>query len=123
LLPVGVLAFLGAGLTLLMTIWLAPKSLQTFRNIEGSLLTSQISFQVQPRIFDERFPGKVLFVNDVLASGTRWNGIFLAEAGAESGSRVTLAESAIVIADPKQGKLELHFNGGSTHEFSRTDPN
>ncbi len=123
LLPVGVLATFGAVLTLLMTICLAPKSLRTFRNIEGSLLTSQISFQVQPRIFDERFPGKVLFVSDVLASGTRWNGIFLAEAGAESGSRVTLAESAIVIADPRQGKLELHFNGGSTHEFSREDPN
>jgi LPS export ABC transporter permease LptF/LPS export ABC transporter permease LptG len=123
LLPVGVIALLGASLTMLMTIWLAPKSLQNFRNIEGSLLTSQISFQVQPRIFDERFPGKVLFINDVLASGTHWNGIFLAEAGAESGSRITLAESAIVIADPKLGKLELHLNGGSTHEFSRTDPN
>ncbi len=123
LLPVGVLALFGASLTLLMTIWLAPKSLSTFRNIEGNLLTSQISFQVQPRIFDERFPGKVLFVNDVLASGTRWNGIFLAEGGAESGSRVTLAESAIVIADPRQGKLELHLNGGTTHEFSRQDPN
>ena len=123
LLPVGVLALFGASLTLLMTIWLAPKSLQTFRNIEGNLLTSQISFQVQPRIFDERFPGKVLFVNDVLASGTHWNGIFLAEGGAESGSRVTLAESAIVIADPRQGKLELHLNGGTTHEFSRQDPN
>ena len=123
LVPVGVLALLGASLTLLMTIWLAPKSLRTFRNIEGNLLTSQISFQVQPRIFDERFPGKVLFVNDVLASGTHWNGIFLAEAGAESGSRITLADSAIVIADPKQGKLELHLNGGSTHEFSRQDPN
>ena len=123
LVPVGVLAVIGASLTLLMTIWLAPKSLNTFRNIEGDLLTSQISFQVQPRIFDERFPGKVLFVNDVLASGTHWNGIFLAEAGAESGSRITLAESAIVIADPKQGKLELHLNGGSTHEFSRQDPN
>jgi len=122
LVPVGVLAVLGASLTLLMTVWLAPKSLRTFRNIEGSLLASQISFQVQPRVFDERFPGKVLFVNDVLAGGARWNGIFLAEAGAESGSRITLAESAIVIADPKQGKLELHLNGGSTHEFSRQDP-
>ena len=122
LFPVGVLALLGAGLTLLMTAWLAPKSLQTFRNTQADLITSQSSFLVQPRVFNE-FQHVVLFVNDVLASGTRWNGIFLAEAGSESGSRITLAESAIVIADPKQGKLELHFNGGSTHEFSRTDPN
>jgi len=35
---------------------------------------------------------------------------------------VTLAENAIVIAEPKQGKLELHLQGGSTHEFERSDP-
>jgi LPS export ABC transporter permease LptF/LPS export ABC transporter permease LptG len=123
LLPVGVIAILGASLTLLMTIWLAPRSLRNLRAIEGELLTSQISFQVQPRVFDERFPHIVLYINDVLASGTHWNGVFLAEAGAESGSRITLAESAIVIADPLQGKLELHLNGGSTHELNRQDPN
>jgi len=120
--PVGILALLGAGLTLLMTTWLAPRALHTFRNTEGDLLTSQISFQVQPRVFDERFPHLVLYVNDVSASGARWNGVFLAEAGADSGSRITLAESAIVIAEPRQGKLELHLNGGSTHEFLRPDP-
>jgi LPS export ABC transporter permease LptG len=48
--------------------------------------------------------------------------VFLAEAGGENGSRVTLAENAIVIAEPKQGKLELHLQGGSTHEFDRADP-
>jgi LPS export ABC transporter permease LptF/LPS export ABC transporter permease LptG len=123
LLPVGVIALLGALLTLLMTAWLAPFSLRTFLNTETDLITSQISFAVQPRVFDERFPHMVLYINDVSASGTHWNGVFLAEAGAESGSQITLAESAIVIAEPKQGKLELHLNGGATHEFSRTDAN
>jgi LPS export ABC transporter permease LptF/LPS export ABC transporter permease LptG len=123
LFPVGVVAVSGAILTLLMTIWIAPKSLRTLRDVEGNLITSQISFQVMPRVFDERFPHLVLYINDVLASGTHWNGVFLAEAGGESGSRITLAESAVVIADPQQGKLELHLNGGSTHEMSRLDPN
>ncbi len=122
LFPVGVLAVFGAALTLLMTLWLAPLSLRTFRDIEGSLITSQISFFVQPRVFDERFPHMILYINDVSASGTRWNGVFLAEAGAQSGNQITLAESAIVIAEPRQGKLELHLNGGSTHEFNRDDP-
>ncbi len=119
--PVGVLAVIGAALTLVMTLWLAPLALRTFRSIEANLITSQISFQVQPRVFDERFPQMVLYVNDVSPSGTRWNGVFLAEAGAESGSRITLAESAIVIPEPKLGKLELHLNDGSTHEFSRAE--
>ena len=82
LFPVGVLAVVGAALTLVMTLWLAPLSLRTFRDIEGGLIQSQISFFVQPRVFDERFPRMILYINDVSASGTHWNGVFLAEAGA-----------------------------------------
>jgi LPS export ABC transporter permease LptF/LPS export ABC transporter permease LptG len=122
LLPVGVLAVIGAALTLLMTIVLAPRSLRAFRDIETSLITSQISFQVQPRVFDERFPHMVLYINDVAASGTHWHGVFLFETSGESGSRITLAEDAIVIAEPSLGKLELHLNAGTTHEFQREHP-
>jgi len=122
LVPVGILALAGALATLVMSLWLGPVARRTFRTLEADLIASQISFQVQPRVFDERFPRLVLYVNDVSASGTQWHGVFLAEAGGENGSRVTLAENAIVIAEPKQGKLELHLQGGSTHEFDRADP-
>jgi LPS export ABC transporter permease LptF len=122
LLPVGVLAFSGFVLTLVFTLWLAPAALRNLRQIETQLITSQISFQVQPRVFDERFPHLVLYVNDVSASGAQWHGVFLAEGKEESGSNVTLAENAIVVAEPSQGRLELHLKGGTTHEFTRSDP-
>src|SRR5258708_28087556 len=64
----------------------------------------------------------VLYINDVSASGTHWHGVFLFETGAESGSRITLAEGALVIAEPAQGKLELHLNSGTTHEFQLDNP-
>src|SRR4029077_799035 len=105
-----------------MTLWLGPVALRTFRAREADLIASQVSFQLQPRVFDERFPRLVLYINDVSASGTQWHGVFLAEAGGENGSRVTLAENAIVIAEAAQGKLELHLQGGSTHEFPRGEP-
>jgi LPS export ABC transporter permease LptF/LPS export ABC transporter permease LptG len=122
LLPVGVLAVAGALVTLSMTAWLGPMAYHKYRTLEVELVASQISFAVQPRVFDERFPKMVLYVNDVSASGTQWHGVFLAEAGGENGSQLTLAENAIVIAEPKEGKLELHLKGGTTHEFSREDP-
>ena len=123
LLPVGTLALAGALLTLVMTAWVGPAALRTLHDAEAELASSQISFQVQPRVFDERFPKKVLYVNDVSASGTQWRGVFVADTGGEGGSQVTLADSAIVISEPKQGKLELHLQGGTRHEFSREDPN
>ncbi|HEY2351452.1 MAG TPA: LPS export ABC transporter permease LptF, partial [Candidatus Acidoferrum sp.] len=122
LLPVGVLAVGGMLVTFLMTLWLSPLALQTFRSIEAKLIASQVSFQVQPRVFDERFPQLILYISDVAASGTLWHGVFLAETGAENGSRLTLAERAIVIPEPAEGKLELHLEGGTTHEFYRDHP-
>ena len=41
------------------------------------LRTGQASFEIQPRVFDERFPHTVLYVRDVSAAATRWSGIFL----------------------------------------------
>jgi LPS export ABC transporter permease LptF/LPS export ABC transporter permease LptG len=120
LLPVGVLALTGGLVTLIMTIWLGPLALRTFRATEADLIASQVSYQLQPRVFEER-PRLVLYINDVTASGTQWHGVFLAETGGENGSRLTLAENAIVIAEPAEGKLELHLQGGTTHEFSRED--
>src|SRR5262245_17270474 len=122
LVPVAVLALTGTFLTGALTLWLGPAAFRSLRNIEADLLASQASFQVQPRVFDERFPKTVLYINDISASGTQWHGVFLAEVGEESGSQLTLAENAIVIAEPKQGKLELHLQGGTTHEVSRQDP-
>ena len=122
LVPVAVLALTGAIATGTLTLWLGPAAFRALRGIEAALLASQASFQIQPRVFDERFPKHVLYVNDVSASGTQWHGVFLAEVGEESGSQLTLAENAIVIAEPKQGKLELHLQGGTTHEVSRQDP-
>ena len=122
LLPVGVLA-LGAGLlTLAMTLWLGPAAVHALHALEDRLRASQASIQVQPRVFDERFPPMVLYIQDVEAVATRWHGVLLAESSAENGSRLTLAEEAIVIADREQGKLEFHLRQGSTHEYSRREP-
>jgi len=76
LLPVGVLAFTGAVATMLMTLWLGPVSLGTFRKLETDLIASQVSFQVQPRVFDERFPRLVLYINDVSASARNGTACF-----------------------------------------------
>jgi lipopolysaccharide export LptBFGC system permease protein LptF len=78
LIPVGVLALVGADATLAMSLWLGPLALHTFRAIEAELIATQVSLQVQPRVFDERFPRMVLYINDVSATGTQWHGVFLA---------------------------------------------
>ncbi len=122
LVPVGMVAVVAGLLTLLVTLWLGPLSLRTFHDLEAQMLSAQAPFAVQPRVFDERFPHLVLYVQDVEATAARWRGVFLAESEAEAGSHLTLAEDAIVIAGSDRSNFELHLGPGTTHEFDPKEP-
>ena len=122
LFPVGLLAFAFMALTAVLTIWIGPAALHTSRALQSRIASSQASFEVEPRVFDERFPHLVLYVQDVSAVATRWHGVFLASTNPQEDSRLTLADEAIVIADPQQGKLELHLRDGSVHQVDVADP-
>ncbi|HTX15305.1 MAG TPA: LPS export ABC transporter permease LptF [Candidatus Baltobacteraceae bacterium] len=135
LLPVGFVALVGTLITLATTFWLSPASLRTLRSLEDRLLASQASFSIQPRVFDERFPHVVLYVQDVEAAATRWHGVFLATSGisgfrsagdSHSGSNessVTTAENAFIMSGSSEGQIQLHLGRGSTHEYDPSDPN
>jgi LPS export ABC transporter permease LptG/LPS export ABC transporter permease LptF len=122
LFPVGMLAVGTAATTLWITLWAGPPALAKLHETEEGLATSQASFEVQPRVFEERFPHMVLYVSDVAGGGTRWRGILLAQTGEDSASRITFAEDGIVLPDPEHGALQFHLNNGTTHEFLRSEP-
>ncbi len=122
LVPIGAVAFTATILTFCITLWLGPRSLRALNSLEDHLRISQASFAIQPRVFDERFPHIVLYVEDVGASGMRWRGVFLADSSSSSGSTVTAARNAIVVADTRQGKLTVHFDDVSTHAYDPKNP-
>ena len=122
LIPVGVLAALATAITLCMTVWLGPISIRTLRALEERLRSTQVSFEVQPRIFNEQFPHLVLYVQDISAAAMNWHRVFLAESDGGDISRLTLAEDAIVVADRDQGKLQLYLHSGSVHESQTQGP-
>jgi LPS export ABC transporter permease LptF/LPS export ABC transporter permease LptG len=129
LLPIGMVASVAGGATLLTTFWLSPLAIRTAGRLEQQLLSSQAPYAVQPRVFDERFPKFILYVQDVEAAATHWRGVFLASTpGATAGlipqsgdhsqqSSVTIAEDAQIIANPTQHQIDLHLGTGSTHEY------
>src|SRR5215469_4620920 len=130
LVPIGVVALAASAGTLLTTFWLSPASLRTVRRLEARLLSSQARFSVQPRVFDERFPRFVLYVQDVEAAATRWRGVFLASTADVSDllgprsttrsdrSNVTTAEDAAVIPGAARGQIDIHLGAGDTHEYN-----
>ncbi|MGH9562686.1 MAG: LPS export ABC transporter permease LptF, partial [Terracidiphilus sp.] len=119
--PIGFVALIACGANLAITFWLSPAALRTVRQIEGRILVSQAPFAIEPRVFDERLPHIVLYVQDVEAAATRWRGVFLASSGSQ-GSSITTAESASIMRGPDKNQLEIHLGKGSTHEYDPRHP-
>jgi LPS export ABC transporter permease LptF/LPS export ABC transporter permease LptG len=101
-------------------LYLAPHSQAALVRLEDQLKGSQVSFEIQPRVFYEGFPKIVLYVQDVHnAQGAAvWKGVFLADISDASNPRVTLAKEGLVVSEGTD-RLHLHLRDGSTHE---TDP-
>ncbi len=123
LLPVGFVAFLCMLATLSMTFWLSPASQRTFTRLEAQILSSQAPYSIQPRVFDERFPHYVLYVQDVEAGATRWHGVFLASSGGTGESAITTASDASIVFGQQKGQIELNLGAGSLHEYDPRQPN
>jgi LPS export ABC transporter permease LptF/LPS export ABC transporter permease LptG len=122
LLPIGFVAFGCCFVTLLITFWLSPLSVRTLHRLQDQILSSQAPFAVQPRVFDERFPGWVLYVQDVTAAATHWRDVFLASSGNARPSSITSAENAQVSSGPAKDQIEIQLGAGSTHEYNPQQP-
>ena len=122
LVPIGFVALASALAALVITFWVSPASLRTLRRLEVKILASQASFAVQPRVFDERFPHFVLYVQDASAAATQWSGVFLASTGGANGVAVTVAKDAQVISEDEGNRVELHLGPGSTHQYDPHSP-
>ena len=110
-------------LALANSVYLAPRSTQALSDLQGKLKGSQVSFEIQPRVFYEGFPKLVLYVHDVKnAPGAAiWKGVFIADISNPSAPRVTLAERGILVSEG-ENRLHLHLTNGSSHETDATAP-
>ena len=118
-----VLAYAVAGwlLASAMSLYLAPKSNFELTRKEAEVRNSQAAYEIQPRVFIEQFPGRLLYIQDITRN--RWRNVFIAETGgvATGGPKVTLAETGTIVNDPRTAAMVLHLENGSMHEIDPRD--
>jgi LPS export ABC transporter permease LptF/LPS export ABC transporter permease LptG len=105
-------------LALVNGLYVAPQSQAAMVRLQDRLKSSQVSFEVQPRVFYEGFPGLVLYVQNVKAAqgAAIWKGVFIADTSIPSAPRITLARQGILVSEGPE-TLHLHLTDGSTHEI------
>ncbi len=131
-LPIMLFAFAGALVAGLSSLWLTPLAIRTNLRVANRLLVAQVTADVQPRVFDEQFPNKVLYVEDVAQSGLLavWRHIFIADitpaderpTGTKAqveGPRITVADRAIAVPDIPHNRIQLSLQNTSNHEIGK----
>lgn len=111
-----VVAVGGALLGLVNSLYIAPRANQAILDMEQSLVASQASYQIQPRVFYEDFRNFVLYVQDVRGGtgAANWRQVFMADVSDPSSPRITTAASATV-ANDSNSELLMRLRDGAQH--------
>jgi LPS export ABC transporter permease LptG/LPS export ABC transporter permease LptF len=120
--PVLIIALGGWALASAMSLFLAPDSARKLHRMEQEITTSEVPYEIQPRVFLEQFPNLLLYLQDVTGSQSRWSGVFIANTTARDAPKVTLAESGMLVNDRNARRLTLHLDRGTTHEIETQHP-
>lgn len=126
--PVTMFALAAMAITAACSLWITPWANNETIQVINRMGAAQLTAEIQPRVFDESFPNKVLYVEDVLpGQPVRWNNVLLADltppeqrqsAATERGAgpSVTVASEAIVAPDPENNRLQMSLLRSSTYE-------
>ncbi|MGA2631858.1 MAG: LPS export ABC transporter permease LptF [Terriglobia bacterium] len=120
--PVMMMAFVAWAVALGMSLFLSPQSLRRLHRMEQEITTSEVPYEIQPRVFIEQFPNLLLYLQDVTGSRSQWKGVFIADMTKRDAPKVTLAERGMLVNDAANHRLTLHLEEGTTHETDPTHP-
>src|SRR5581483_557467 len=118
-------------LTAAATLWLTPYSTWRTYQILNQLVAAELTAEVQPRVFEEQFPNRILYVGDVIPGAlTRWRNVFIADMTPPDdqnkqdhergdGPRITIASEAIAVPDVARNLIQLSLDNGATYEVGK----
>jgi LPS export ABC transporter permease LptG/LPS export ABC transporter permease LptF len=123
LVPVLVLGILAFAANFALTVWIAPQTAASLRNLRYEFLAKQVSLEVKPRVFNESLTNYVLYVQNAAREGFNWQGILMADMTQPEDVRIYFARSGTVTKDDEHRTFALTLTDGSTHVVSPRSPN
>jgi lipopolysaccharide export system permease protein len=131
--PVLLAATLAMLITFTASLWLTPYATWRTYKVLNLLSAAELTSEVQPQVFNEDFPNRILYITDV-ASGAlhHWRNVFIADTtpvdeqkktdhDRGEGPTVTVASRAIAIPDVPHNQIQLSLQDGATYDVGK-DP-
>jgi LPS export ABC transporter permease LptG/LPS export ABC transporter permease LptF len=129
--PVLLFSFLATLVTATASLWLTPYSTWRTYKVLNQLVAAELTAEVQPRVFEEQFPNRILYIGDVIPGPqTRWRNVFIADTTPPdeqkkedhdrgSGPLITVASDAIATPDVARNVIQLSLQNGNTYEVGK----
>jgi LPS export ABC transporter permease LptG/LPS export ABC transporter permease LptF len=129
--PVLFFASLGVALAAYASLVLTPQALTAKTAILNQIKATQLSAEIEPRVFDEDFPNHILYIGDMKPGNVAvWKPVFIADVTPPAqrasglkdkadGPMVTVAREAIAISDAAHNRIQLTMRDAATHEMSK----
>ncbi len=115
---VGIAAWAATSWIMILAI---PDANQTFREITSRLVADRAEGEVKPRVFFEDFPGFVVYVRDVPATGG-WTGVLAADTRDPEHPVIYLARQGRMLVDRAQRTIQMVLTDGTRHSTSAREP-
>ena len=120
--PLFISASAAAIVTSYVLIVALPDANQAFREITFRAVATRAEGEVKARVFDEYFPGVMLYVREVPPDGGGWSDVFLADSRTSDQPDIYIAEQGRVVLNREARQVDIILTGGSGHQVDPLEP-
>jgi LPS export ABC transporter permease LptG/LPS export ABC transporter permease LptF len=129
--PVLLAATLAMLITFTASLWLTPYATWKTYKVLNLLSAAELTSEVQPQVFDEGFPNRILYISDVAPGAvSRWRNVFIADTtpveeqkktdhDRGEGPTVTVAARATAVPDVAHNQIQLSLQDGATYDVGK----
>src|SRR5271170_4905197 len=129
--PVLLAATLAMLITFTASLWLTPYATWKTYKVLNLLSAAELTSEVQPQVFNEGFPNRILYISDVAPGAVaRWRNVFIADTtpvdeqkktdhDRGQGPTVTVAAHAIAVPDVAHNQIQLSLQDGATYDVGK----
>jgi LPS export ABC transporter permease LptG len=124
-LPFAIIGVLGAVVSLALTMSVIPRTLQKLGHFRTLVLARGLIGQVKPQTFETRFPGHLVYIQQVDQQSGDWLGVFLLRQARESEPQslvLTARRGQLRIVETPEVALEIQLSDGVSLLMAE-DPN
>lgn len=114
LLPFFVFGLMLTSITWMVTLWAQPAGYAAFEKEQLRIVKSQTSKQIQPKVLNYNFSGKVLYVQEKHEDETL-SGVFIADQKLRENSLVVMADQGRVFVNESKQEMVLKLKKGTIH--------